>query len=226
MNIALLGSGRTGSFLHDVIAPNDQVTDFNSANKASAAKLAEFDVVICFLPGDILNDYLNMLIESGRPVIIGSTGYKFPEKLENILTKNNVAWVWANNFSIGMQVAKNAIEALRFARFILPNAEVSIHEVHHTNKKDAPSGTAVSWKNWYGDKNVEITSERTDDIVGDHSLTIDADSETITLSHSSKHRKIFAEGAYWSALHIDQLSPGLHDFSDVIKKVQGENYGS
>lgn len=48
MNIALLGSGRTGSFLHDVIAPNDQVTDFNSANKASAAKLAEFDVVICF----------------------------------------------------------------------------------------------------------------------------------------------------------------------------------
>ncbi|MBP6880673.1 hypothetical protein KBC31_03540 [Candidatus Saccharibacteria bacterium] len=223
MKIALLGSGRTGAYLHEVIAPGDKITDFNSTNKASVSKLAEFDVVICFLPGDILNNYFDMLLKSKTPTIIGSTGYQFPDKIDEKIFQQNITWIWANNFSLGMQVAKNAIEALTIARKILPNAKTSIHEVHHTNKKDAPSGTAISWMQWYGDKNIEISSERVGDVVGDHTLTIDADTETITLAHSSKHRKIFAEGAYWSALRITSLKPGLHEFSEVVKTYEGEN---
>ena len=187
MKIALLGSGRTGAYLHEVIAPGDKITDFNSTNKASVSKLAEFDVVICFLPGDILNNYFDMLLKSKTPTIIGSTGYQFPDKIDEKIFQQNITWIWANNFSLGMQVAKNAIEALTIARKILPNAKTSIHEVHHTNKKDAPSGTAISWMQWYGDKNIKISSEHINNIINNNTSNHNRISITHLLAFSQHH---------------------------------------
>ena len=113
------------------------------------------------------------------------------------------------------------INSIRGGLNLFPNAKLNIHEIHHTKKLDGPSGTALSWREWLGNKaDINVTFERIGDVVGDHQLTIDAPNEKITLRHEAKNRAIFAEGAIWAAKYLDNndLSPGVHYFEDITNK--------
>ena len=97
-----------------------------------------------------------------------------------------------------------------------------IHEVHHTKKLDAPSGTALSWNNWIEDK-ATITHERKGDVVGDHLISFCSPFEQIDLRHQALDRKIFAQGALWAAHYLvknnQKLQPGVHLFEDITEKI-------
>jgi 4-hydroxy-tetrahydrodipicolinate reductase len=216
MKIALLGKGKTGSQvlenkLHQIIA-------FDSKNPPSFEKLETFDVIISFLPSEAFKSYIPLLVETKLPVVTGSTGFDWPSKLDQTLRDKHLSWIYASNFSMGVAVVKQLLNKLSVAKSFFPAHTTSIHEIHHTKKLDAPSGTALSMQQWMQEK-CQISSERTGDVIGYHELTFDTGSEKIKISHEALDRKLFADGAIWAAEYLYQHKiPGLNSFQDIIER--------
>lgn len=217
MKIALLGSGKTGSHVAEILG--DQVLIFNRSNPATLEMLASCDAVISFLPGDAFVENISLLLEANLPVVTGSTGFEWKQEWIDKIERGNVPWVYAHNFSLGMNIVKLMIEDLSLAVDLLPNANCSIHEVHHTKKIDAPSGTALAWQEWMHTK-CEISSDRSGDVVGFHHLTLDSENEKIELSHEAKDRAIFAQGAIWAAKYLidHKINSGLYQFNELVRE--------
>lgn len=218
MKIALLGKGKTGGKVLELLVQNNiPHTVFDSQNHPTLEKLKDHDVVISFLAGEVFKDYLTLLVDSKIPVVTGSTGLVWPSNFDQKLKDLNVKWIYATNFSLGMNLVHQMILIMKEADSIIKNVHYQMNEVHHTKKLDAPSGTALSWKKWL-DHDVEITSERSGDVIGIHELKLITPTEEITLKHEALDRKIFAEGALYAANKITTLTPGLHLFQDVVQK--------
>lgn len=216
MKIALLGKGKTGSEVIKLAGSDIEV--FDRTNVATFDKLKKCDVVISFLPGEAFANLIPLLLETKLPVVTGSTGFQWPQDFAKTLVEKDISWIHATNFSLGVVVMKQLIQKLHSVTNLFSEKKLSIHEVHHTKKLDAPSGTALSMKEWLNEP-VEVTSERTGDVVGLHTLTLETPSETIALTHNAKNRALFAEGAIWSAKFLtnNKLKPGLHPFQKVVE---------
>lgn len=218
MKIALLGKGKTGGKVLEILQEQKiPHTVFDSKNQPTLENLKGHDVVISFLAGEVFKEYLPLLVESTLPVVTGSTGMEWPADFDKKLKEKNLKWIYATNFSLGMNIVHQMILIMKEADSIIKNVKFSMNEIHHTKKLDAPSGTALSWKKWL-DHDVNITSERIGDVIGIHELKLTTPTEEITLKHDSLDRKIFAEGAMFAAQKISTLSPGLHQFQDVVQK--------
>lgn len=221
MKIALLGTGRTGGRVIDILG-KDGVVAFDESNVPTLEKLKECDAAISFLPGPALMEYLELLLESRLPLASGSTGFLWPDDIDAKLKENGVAWVTASNFSLGMNLIHGMIKVLAKTPKLFEDYQFKLHEIHHINKKDRPSGTALSWEKWLGQK-ADITSDRVGDNPGEHKLTLVTPYEDIVLEHKSKDRRIFAEGAIWTARKLTEsgIAPGLHDLEDLMKQELG-----
>ncbi len=218
MKIALLGKGKTGGRVLELLVQNHVPhTVFDSKNHPTLENLKGHDVVISFLSGEVFKEYMTLLLDSKIPVVTGSTGMEWPSDFDKKLKEKNSKWIYATNFSLGMNLVHQMILIMKEADSIIKNVQYSMNEVHHTKKLDAPSGTALSWKKWL-DHEVNITSERIGDAIGIHELKLKTPVEEITLKHEALDRKIFAEGALYAANKITTLSPGLHLFQDVVQK--------
>ena len=118
-----------------------------------------------------------------------------------------------------MSLAKAALEVLGPAS--QSEYQARIEEVHHTDKKDAPSGTALKWRHWSGLAEAEIRSERVGDAVGEHRLILEGATERLALTHQALDRAVFTDGALWAAKKLCQersLGYGLHRFEDIAQK--------
>ena len=221
MKIALLGKGKTGGKVLELLKEkNIPHTVFDSQNTCSLEKLKGHDVVISFLTGEVFENYLELLLQSKLPVVTGSTGLDYQKALDGQFLKKcesgQSPWIYANNFSLGMNLVYQMILIMKEAGNIFSNYHFSMNEIHHTKKLDAPSGTALSWKKWSG-HDVPITSERIGDVIGIHELTLTTSTEKIFLKHEALDRKIFAEGALWAAAMIHELKPGFYQFQDIVQ---------
>lgn len=226
MNIALLGNGKTGSEVVNAAAqrPDTRITVFNSSHPADLSALAGHDVVISFLPGDAFLAHIPLLIDSRLPVVCGSTGFTFPggtDAFSQRLRDADLRWIYASNFSLGMHLVRELLPILGLAPDLMPDVRYGMREIHHIHKKDAPSGTALSWRADLGHE-VHIASERIGDVVGDHELVLTTGTERITLRHEALNRRIFAEGALQAAEWVLRpgfiREPGLHAFHQVIRQ--------
>ena len=217
MKIALLGNGKTGQYVQSI---NPNVLVFNSKKQPTLENLEEVDVIISFLPGEIFLSYIPLLIQSKKPVITGSTGFEWPTETNDILKQNKLKWIYASNFSVGVNIVKNMIETLSKASELFEDSSFSINEIHHTKKLDAPSGTAISFQKWL-DKPAKINSERTGDVIGEHKLIFSTKEESISISHSAHDRSLFAKGALWATKTLieDSTIPyGLNNFNNIVSK--------
>lgn len=216
MKIALLGKGKTGSKVLELASGEVEV--FDSKNLPTYEKLIKHDVIVSFLPGEAFHALIPVLLETRLPVVTGSTGFTWPSSFDKTLQEKNLSWIHATNFSLGVVVLKQLIERLHQVDHLFSEKTLSIHEVHHTKKLDAPSGTALSMKEWLAEP-CEITSERTGDVVGLHTLTLETPGEILRLTHEAKNRTLFAEGALWAANYItkNKMEPGLHAFQKVVE---------
>ncbi len=188
---------------------HDQVTVFNRANPVTLDRLQGHDVIISFLPGEAFLNVLDLLLATKIPVVTGSTGFTWPENFNQYLVERKLTWIRSHNFSLGMNVIESMIKQMQSLIKLFPEAQFKIAETHHVQKVDAPSGTAVSWKDWLG-LNVAITSHRVGDTIGDHELTFESAEEKITLTHQAKDRSMFAYGALWTAKFI--YNKNIHDY--------------
>lgn len=220
MNIAVIGTGKTGGEVLRLLPDERVVGPFDSGNPPTSQALREADAAVIFVPPDAAADILETVFDSGVPAAWGTTGFAWPDDLHERLREQDTAWIRASNFSLGMNIIRHCLGVISVGAGVLDDPEFHIHEVHHAQKQDAPSGTALAWKKWLG-RQAEITSERKGDIKGIHRLTVETLSETITLQHEAHERAVFAKGALWAArqLHAGVLEPGLYDFSELFDRI-------
>lgn len=217
MRLALLGKGKTGSKVIELLSQSShhwELSVFDSKNTPNLENLKDHDVILSFLPGPIFAQYLDQLIQCEIPVVTGSTGLEWPVDLKQ---KIKAPWLYATNFSLGMNLVHQMINALKKASVLFDDYKYHLHEVHHTKKLDSPSGTALTWQEWIGEK-IEITAERIGDVVGDHQIILETPFEKITLKHQALDRKIFAQGALWACEKVVTLPVGIHSFQEITRK--------
>lgn len=220
MKFAVIGTGKTGGKVVEVLSEDQVVGPFNSSNKATSKKLKEADAAILFVPGPAVDELMEPLISAGIPAAWGTTGYEWPDDLDTRLKEQNIKWLQASNFSLGMNIVRRCLGIIGQSSSVLTDPSFHIHEIHHKHKQDAPSGTAISWEQWLG-KNADITSERKGDIKGIHQLEVKTDTESIMLKHQAHDRKIFAEGAIWAAEQLvdEDIEPGFHSLSTIFDQI-------
>lgn len=223
MKIALIGYGKMGHMIEEVALQRgheivlriniDNKEDFNKENIEMA------DVAIEFTGPDSAFENVRQCLEFGIPVVSGSTGWN--DKLEtarSICMQKNGSFLHASNFSIGVNIFFEINQLLAKMMATHDDYQVSMKEIHHTEKKDAPSGTAVTlaeqvlshlthkkkWVNSSTDRSDElpIISERTDPAPGTHIVTYNSDVDEIQIIHTAHNRKGFALGAVLAAEHI------------------------
>ncbi|OUR95259.1 hypothetical protein A9Q84_15565 [Halobacteriovorax marinus] len=219
MNYAVIGKGKTGSHVISLLQKQGAIFEvFDSKNQATAKKLKSFDVAICFVNGPVFESLIPALIEARIPVITGATGFEWSQKLNSLVRDGKCKWIKASNFSIGMNLIHKMIsDTLSKAKRLFNEYDFDIHEVHHTKKMDAPSGTAIKWQEWT-QEHFPITSERTGDVVGDHTITLKTGNERITLRHEALDRSIFASGALKACDLLSEIDFGISDFEELTLK--------
>lgn len=221
--IAVIGTGKTGGAVLNLLG--DRGIAFNSENKPTIQKLKETAVAIVFVPGSAAKEVQELLLEAAIPAVWGTTGYEWPSNLPDRVKDAGTKWVIGSNFSLGMNLVRKAIDVLGKGSAMLEDPEFHIHEVHHKHKQDAPSGTALTWKEWLN-RDAVISSDRQGDVKGLHELHIKTKNESVYLKHEAHSRDVFAEGAIWTADYLLEnpfIEPGLYQFSSIFNQAYNKN---
>ena len=209
MRILLLGHGRMGSLVESLASSYGAtvagVVDEHSGRDAIAnGEFGAVDVAIDFTLPDAVPKNLPQLAARKINVVIGTTGWQAHEPaMRDVASKAGIGVLAASNFSLGMNIFQLAVEEAtrHFARH--PDFGAWIHESHHTMKKDAPSGTALTIKSrmersGYA-RPIDVSSTRVGSVPGTHTVGFDGPSETIELTHTVRDRAVFARGALSAA---------------------------
>lgn len=221
MKVAVIGRGKTGGHVLSLIGSDDVVGPFGRSQPATAEKLQAADVGIIFVPGEAFLDMLPELLKSKKPMVVGATGMEWPADLDQKLKAQGTAWIYATNFSLGVQLFRQLIKTVNKLQKSLPSFRAELLDVHHTKKLDAPSGTAKSLAAW-SEFPVEITARREGDVVGYHELTLTFPQETVKISHNAHDRALFAQGALDVAriLLKNPLGAGLHPLEKLMDHLE------
>lgn len=226
MRILLLGHGRMGQLVES-LAPSygasiAGIIDDRSGERAIAdGDFGQVDVAIDFTLPDAVAKNLPQLAARKINVVIGTTGWQAQEAaMREMAAKAGIGVLAASNFSLGMNVFQMAVEeaSRRFAK----HAEFGawIHESHHTMKKDAPSGTALTLKAGMASagysRPIAVSSTRVGSIPGTHTVGFDGPSETIELTHTVRDRAVFARGALTAAAWLVGKQ-GWFSIRDLLK---------
>ena len=227
MRIAIIGNGKMGKAIaalaearghtiHTVISRVE-----NAGGRAlTRERLAGTDVAVEFTRPDAAVANLQRLIDLGIPTVTGTTGWtdELP-KVTTWIKHRRGALLHAANFSVGVHLFFRAARDLARCFRGRPEFAVSILEEHHTSKLDAPSGTALllQRKLWAEEpaRRFPITSVRAGDSAGNHTLTYEGQHETITLSHVTRSRQVFAAGAVAAAEWLPGHT-GVFTFEDML----------
>ena len=223
MNIALIGYGKMGKAIEEIASQRgheivlkidiDNTSEFNQANLSKADAAIEFSS-----PHSAFNNVMKCL-QFRIPVVCGSTGWldKYEEAKKYCIDTNG-AFLYSSNYSIGVNIFFELNKRLADLMASHNEYNVSMTEIHHTQKKDAPSGTAITlaeqllekikrkknWVNHISDnaEELEIISERIDPAPGTHQIRYSSPIDDIEIIHTAHNRMGFATGAVLAAEFI------------------------
>ncbi len=230
MKIALLGYGKMGKVIekialergHEIVLKKDEFNTFDGLSNA--------DVAIDFSAPGIAVNNISTAINNGIPIVSGTTGWlEDYHKIENLCNKKNGAFLYSSNFSLGVNVFFELNNYLAKMMSKFKEYNVSMEEIHHTQKLDKPSGTAISLANAiinHTDKNnwvienakeddVFIDVKRIDEVPGTHSVFYNSDVDFIEIKHVAHNREGFALGAVVAAEWIVGKK-GVFSMKDVL----------
>ncbi|WP_298555261.1 4-hydroxy-tetrahydrodipicolinate reductase [uncultured Algibacter sp.] len=231
MNIALLGYGKMGQTIEQIALKRGHNVVLTIDKGDSDYDITKADVAIDFsIPNVAFNNITNC-INNNVPVISGTTGWldKYNDAVALCKEKKG-AFIYASNFSLGVNIFFELNKTLAKMMSTLKQYNVSMEEIHHTQKLDAPSGTAISLANgvinqhegyntWKLDENGEntipITAKRIEDVPGTHTVTYESEVDTINIEHIAHTRQGFALGAVVAAEWIAGKT-GVFTMNDVL----------
>jgi len=223
MNIALIGYGKMGRAIEEIALQKGHnivlTIDVDNAAEFTPANLTLADVAIEFTSPDSAFNNVMKCLQADLPVVCGSTGWLHKwEEVKAFCQQQNGALVYASNYSVGVNIFFEVNKRLAELMAAHPSYEVGMEEIHHTQKKDAPSGTAVSLaeqvlekiprkKRWVneqsGDKeDLQIISRRIDSAPGTHKVLYQSVIDDIEIIHTAHNRTGFATGAILAAEFI------------------------
>lgn len=236
MNLALIGYGKMGRAIEEVALQKGHTIvlkiDVDNAHDLTRENLTKADAAIEFTGPHSAFDNVMKCLQFGTPVICGSTGWL--EKWNDVrayCVERNGALVYASNYSIGVNIFFEVNKRLAGLMAVHPSYNISLEETHHTQKKDAPSGTAVSlaeqimekiprkkrWVNSPGadPQDLVIVSNRTDPAPGTHKVLYQSDIDDIEIIHTAHNRTGFAAGAVLAAEFISGKK-GIFGMKEVL----------
>jgi 4-hydroxy-tetrahydrodipicolinate reductase len=228
MNLLVLGRGKTGSLVAEVAhSRRHHVRVVFAAENAGAIaltpdSLAATDVVIDFTTPAAVVANVEACIRAKKNLVVGTTGwYDQVPRLREMVLSAETGFLYGSNFSIGVnlffEIVATAGAALKY------DYSGQIFERHHAQKKDAPSGTAVTIQQIVGEsggreKELEIVSFREGDAVGMHELVFNSPDDRIYLCHDAKSRRGYAEGAVRAAEWL-AAKKGFYEFRNVWREL-------
>lgn len=237
MRIAIVGYGKMGQLIEKLATEmgHQIMYRIDSENSQLIDQLEDVDVAIEFTSPEMAVSNFKKIASQNIPVITGTTGWMDDfDEVEKIITDSKTHFFYASNFSIGVHLAMHTSNYLAKLIENFPEYRVRIDEWHHTAKKDAPSGTALSLgreiiNNHKGytqlstepsdlqDNELPIYAYRENDIPGTHQIKYDSDIDSIILRHEAKNRQGFALGAIKAAEFLIDQNPGIYTMNDLIK---------
>ncbi|MCO5935757.1 4-hydroxy-tetrahydrodipicolinate reductase [Mucilaginibacter sp. RB4R14] len=245
MKIALLGYGKMGKIIekiahdrkHEIVLKIDN----NNLDELTTENLQKADVAIEFsTPATVLGN-IESCFKAGVPIVVGTTGWHHEmEQIKEQCEYQKASFIYATNFSVGVNVFFHVNKILAKLMNNYPYYDVQVEEIHHTQKLDSPSGTAItiaegiinnldSKKGW---KNVLISDEKPDDetiaandllieslrienVPGTHTVIYDSEIDTIEFKHTAHNRNGFALGAVLAAEWIKDKK-GFYSVEDMF----------
>ena len=220
MRIAILGNGKMGKRISELASKKSHIIVCVSDSKKPAISLdlSIADVAIDFSTPTTAYENISHAINSGIPVISGTTAWT--DKLQNInnlCTKKGGAFLYSSNFSLGVNIFLEINKKL--AKLMKNhNYKSKIHEIHHTQKLDSPSGTAITLAkqiNEILESETAITSDRINEATGTHQITYSSKIDEIEIKHTANNRDGFAMGAITAAEWIIGKK-GVYSMKDML----------
>ncbi|HEY8833579.1 MAG TPA: dihydrodipicolinate reductase C-terminal domain-containing protein [Gemmatimonadaceae bacterium] len=229
--IAIIGDGKMGQAIRELAQAKGwkvaaMIGERESAGGSGITKstLGNADVAVEFTEPKAAVANITAALRAGLPVVAGTTGWHDQlSAVTRVVSETGTALLWSPNFSLGANVL---IELARYAGTLMqPLEEFDAHivEIHHSKKKDAPSGTAVAIGKAASEglkRAIPTTSVRTGSVPGSHELIFDGLYEQLSLTHVARDRRVFAEGALAAA---DWLvgKRGVFTMRDVLNLQRG-----
>lgn len=248
MNIAIVGYGKMGKIVRrEAIAAGHTIVDIvdpficedHIKKSVEEIDVERCDVVVDFSIPSVVMENIRFYAESGLSAVVGTTGwYDRLSEVRSLVENMNGSIVYSANFSLGVAAFIKVAEYFSKIMNKLANYDVAIEEIHHREKKDSPSGTALILENLilsnierkkravHGNidnarsEDLQVSSLRIGSYPGTHRILFDSLSDSIELTHSARNRSGFAIGAIKAASWIKGRK-GLFTFSDFIDAFLG-----
>ena len=237
MKIALIGYGKMGKEIEQILIARGHtiplIIDLNNTNDLDAAHLKEIDVAIEFTTPSTAYGNVVKCLEAGVPVVCGTTAWldKLPQ-VEQLCKEKTGAFFYASNYSIGVNIFFEINRRLAQLMNRFGEYDVTIEETHHTQKKDAPSGTAVTLaegilenldrkQKWVCGtttvpEELEVVAIRRSVVPGTHTVTYESDVDALSITHMAKSRRGFALGAVLAAEFLHGKT-GIFSMKDLMQ---------
>jgi 4-hydroxy-tetrahydrodipicolinate reductase len=242
MNIALIGYGKMGREIEQIALQRGHSIlfkiDVDNSNVLQSDEFKQVDVAIEFTSPHSAVNNIKGCVNSGVPVVVGSTGwYNELENVKKYCLEYNGGVFYASNFSLGVNIFFEVNKRLAELMALADGYEVAITEIHHTAKLDAPSGTAITiadgllanypakkqWVSVEGESSIEakaddlvIKSLRIDPAPGTHTVEYKSAVDRIEITHEAFSRKGFATGAVLAAEYLNGKK-GVYTMADLLK---------
>ncbi|RFN57774.1 4-hydroxy-tetrahydrodipicolinate reductase [Marixanthomonas ophiurae] len=231
MKLALLGYGKMGKTIEKLAIDKGHEIVYKLSSDFEEGTLENADAAIEFSVPEAAVENITRCFKEGIPVVCGTTGWL--DDYKKVLKKcedRNARFIYASNFSVGVNLFFSINDYV--AKLMAPwdEYDVSVEEIHHTQKKDAPSGTAITIaegiikntgkENWKLDetseKTIPITAKREGDVKGTHSVEYSSKIDTISIKHEAHTRDGFAKGAILAAEWLAKKESGVYTMKDVL----------
>jgi 4-hydroxy-tetrahydrodipicolinate reductase len=231
MKIALLGYGKMGKIIEKVALERGHEIVLRKSSTTSFDNLSIADVAIDFSIPDAAVCNIMECLHTNIPIVCGTTGWldKYDEMVVLCKEKNGT-FIYGSNFSLGVNLFFELNSQLAKLMSKFKEYKVSMEEIHHTQKLDAPSGTAItlangiiensSYENWTLDDSKNnalfIDAKRIENVPGTHTVSYHSDVDSIEIKHTANNREGFALGAVIAAEYIFGKK-GIFTMKDVLK---------
>jgi 4-hydroxy-tetrahydrodipicolinate reductase len=237
MNIALIGYGKMGKEIEQICLERHHtvplIIDIHNQHEFTTENLKKVDVAIEFSRPETTVGNIRKCFAADVPVVCGTTGWlEHFDAIKQECISGGKTFFYASNYSLGVNIFFKVNQFLAKMMNSFPQYEVEMEEVHHTQKLDAPSGTAISLakdiiagldrkKHWQLDGQdsadaLKITAIRRDPVPGIHTIKYDSIVDYIEMTHSAKSRKGFAFGAVLAAEFV-KGKKGVFSMDDLLK---------
>lgn len=241
MKIALIGYGNMGSEVEKLArAGGDQIVSISYkqiTDKLDIEGIQKCDVAIDFTSGEIVLKNIEKVLSLKKKMVVGTTGWydKLP-KVKQLVKKHKGGLIYAKNFSVGANIFFQLMAQASRLFYKYGSYDIYGYEMHHTGKKDSPSGTAkkiaeIILANFKSKKTLQtekldrqikkdelhFASIRGGRVAGTHEITFDSDADEVKLAHIAHNRVGFAKGALLAAKYIKNKD-GFYSFEELFEK--------